>query len=220
MTSQWLCLDCPKDLLAPGADYHSIKNELWRQIVPRSQRHGMLCHDCIQRRLGRALTPEDFYQRSEAVDSDDPLRGPMTLEDYGILDDVRVPSLTPRAPQQDLPLAAVSDCQQHAVRSFPEHHRRDPKGPASAHFAPVCHMHYDAACPQWNGSIAVASRCTLKTTRLRTFTSSRQVTSISVVIESLEVLAGTADSRDVTEALTLAKTNRDALRRLWRQYSE
>jgi hypothetical protein len=47
------------------------------------------------KRLGRTLTPEDFYQSSEAVDSDDPLRGPMTLEDYGILDDVRVPSLTP-----------------------------------------------------------------------------------------------------------------------------
>ena len=43
---------------------------------------------------------------------------------------------------------------------------------------------------------------------------------ISVIIESLEVLAGTADSRDVTEALSWAKTNRDALRRLWRQYSE
>jgi len=32
--------------------------------------------------------------------------------------------------------------------------------------------------------------------------------------------AGTADSRDVTEALTWAKTNRDTLRRLWREYSE
>ena len=29
-----------------------------------------------------------------------------------------------------------------------------------------------------------------------------------------------ADSRDVTEALTWAKTNRDTLRRLWREYSE
>jgi hypothetical protein len=125
-----------------------------------------------------------------------------------------------RAPQQELLLEAVSDCQQHAVRSFPEHRRRDPKGLASAHVAPVCHMHYDAACPQWNGSIAVASRCTSKTTRLHTFTSSRQVTNVSVVIESLEVLAGTADSRDVTEALTWAKTNRDTLRRLWREYSE
>jgi hypothetical protein len=53
-----------------------------------------------------------------------------------------------------------------------------PEGPASAHVAPVCHMHYDVACPQWNGSIAVASRCTSKTTRLRTFTSSRQVTNV------------------------------------------
>jgi hypothetical protein len=50
-----------------------------------------------------------------------------------------------REPQQELPLAAVSDCQQHAVRSFPEHRRRDPKGPASAHVAPVCHMHYVAS---------------------------------------------------------------------------
>jgi hypothetical protein len=53
-----------------------------------------------------------------------------------------------------------------------------PEGLASAHVAPVCHMHYDVACPQWNGSIAVASRCTSKTTRLRTFTSSRQVTNV------------------------------------------
>ena len=43
---------------------------------------------------------------------------------------------------------------------------------------------------------------------------------MSVVIESLEILAGTADSRDVTEALTWDKRNRDTLRRLWRQYSE
>lgn len=50
--------------------------------------------------------------------------------------------------------------------------------PASARVAPVCDMHYDAACPQWNGSIAVASRCTSKTIRLRTFTSSRQVTNV------------------------------------------
>ena len=83
-----------------------------------------------------------------------------------------------RAPQQSCPSRPVSDCQRHAVRSFPEHRRRDPKGAASAHVAPVCHMHYDVACPQWNGSIAVALRCTLKTTRLRTFTSSLQVTSV------------------------------------------
>src|SRR5260370_6501587 len=124
-----------------------------------------------------------------------------------------------RAPQQELPLAAVSDCQQHAVRSFPEHRRRDPKGPVSAHVAPVCHMHYDAACPQWNGSIAVASRCTSKTTRLRTFTSSLQVTSVYPWLSNRsKYWRVTADSRDVSEALTWAKPNRDTLRRLWREY--
>jgi hypothetical protein len=93
-----------------------------------------------------------------------------------------------REPQQELPLAAVSDCQQHAVRSFPEHRRRDPKGPASAHVAPVCHMHYDAACRQWNGSIAVASRCTSKTTR--TFTSSRQVTNVYLWVRIARSIGG------------------------------
>jgi hypothetical protein len=79
VTSKWLCLDCSKDLFSSEADYHSINNELWRQIVPRSQRHGMLCHGCIQLRLGRALTPQDFYKRSEAVNPDDPIRGPSSL---------------------------------------------------------------------------------------------------------------------------------------------
>jgi hypothetical protein len=36
--------------------------------------------------------------------------------------------------------------------------------------------------------------------------------------KSLEVLAGTAESRDVTEALTWAKNNCGTLRRLWREY--
>jgi hypothetical protein len=80
-------------------------------------------------------------------------------------------------------------------------------------------MHYDAACPQWNGSIAVASRFKDHAPpHFHIVTTSNE--RISVVIESLEVLAGTADSRDVTEALTWAKTNRDTLRRLWREYSE
>jgi hypothetical protein len=42
---------------------------------------------------------------------------------------------------------------------------------------------------------------------------------ISVVIETLAVLAGSADSRDVREALNWAKRNRPTLRRLWRQYT-
>lgn len=43
-----------------------------------------------------------------------------------------------------------------------------------------------------------------------------------VVIETLVILAGEADSRDVAEALEWATDtdNREMLRRLWREYSE
>jgi hypothetical protein len=43
---------------------------------------------------------------------------------------------------------------------------------------------------------------------------------VAVVIESLAILAGTADSRDIAEALEWAKDNRETLRGLWREYSE
>ena len=55
----------------------------------------MLCLSCVRRRLGRELTPENFKQASDAFDLDDPIHGPMTLDDYGILDDLRVPRITP-----------------------------------------------------------------------------------------------------------------------------
>ena len=43
---------------------------------------------------------------------------------------------------------------------------------------------------------------------------------VAVVIETVAILAGSADERDLVEALTWAKANRATLRRLWRQYSE
>ena len=79
--SKWLCLDCSKDLSGPGGDYYGLKDQLWRELVPRAQRHGMLCLSCVRRRLGRELTPENFKQASDAFDLDDPIHGPMTLED-------------------------------------------------------------------------------------------------------------------------------------------
>jgi Domain of unknown function (DUF4160) len=42
---------------------------------------------------------------------------------------------------------------------------------------------------------------------------------VSVLIETLGIMAGTADSRDLEEALAWAGSNRETLRRLWRQYS-
>jgi hypothetical protein len=43
---------------------------------------------------------------------------------------------------------------------------------------------------------------------------------LMVAIDTLAVLAGSADSRDAREALAWAKRNRPTLRRLWGRYSE
>lgn len=43
---------------------------------------------------------------------------------------------------------------------------------------------------------------------------------VVVQIESLAVVAGIADTRDLDEALAWARGNRETLRRLWRRYSE
>jgi hypothetical protein len=73
-----------------------LRNKLWREIVPRTQRHGMLCLNCVRGRLGRELSPEDFNREPyDTFELDDPINGSMTLDDYGILDDLRVPRITP-----------------------------------------------------------------------------------------------------------------------------
>lgn len=43
---------------------------------------------------------------------------------------------------------------------------------------------------------------------------------VAVLIESVAIMAGSADGRDVVEALDWAKANRTTLRRLWREFSE
>ena len=42
---------------------------------------------------------------------------------------------------------------------------------------------------------------------------------VAVLIETLGIMAGAADGRDLEEALAWAGNNRETLRRLWRQYS-
>jgi hypothetical protein len=84
----WLCLDCRKNTFENNEDYYFLRNRLWRRLVPREERHGMLCRDCVERRLGRPLAPMDF--RTGNDDESDPEDQPMREEDYGIID-----SLTP-----------------------------------------------------------------------------------------------------------------------------
>jgi hypothetical protein len=89
---RWLCLDCGKNTFESSEDYYFLKDRLWRKLVPREQRHGMICRTCIERRLGRQLTPEDFRRATD--DESDPEDQPMRDEDYGIYD-----ALTPQMHQ-------------------------------------------------------------------------------------------------------------------------
>lgn len=51
------CMDC--DVHTVDIDeYYMLKKEIWLSIVPEDR--GMLCISCVDKRLGRKLTPEDF----------------------------------------------------------------------------------------------------------------------------------------------------------------
>jgi len=82
-TDNWRCLDCGKNTLHSD-DYYVLRNKLWRLLVSREERHGMLCLSCVAKRLGRPLQPEDLSKGS--VDLSDPDERPMDLDDYGIID--------------------------------------------------------------------------------------------------------------------------------------
>jgi hypothetical protein len=83
--NRWLCLDCGKDTFENNEDYYFLRNRLWRRLVPRQERHGMLCRVCVELRLGRPLAPEDF-RHAASDDESDPEDQPMRKEDYGIID--------------------------------------------------------------------------------------------------------------------------------------
>jgi hypothetical protein len=84
--SNWLCLDCGKNTFLHNDDYYMLRNRVWRELVSREQRHGMLCISCVSKRLGRPLQPEDFKKDNQTIDESDPAERPMELEDYAIID--------------------------------------------------------------------------------------------------------------------------------------
>jgi Protein of unknown function len=110
--SNWLCLDCRKDTFE---EYYFVHNHLWRRAVDRSQRHGMLCLSCLQLRLGRPLSLDDFKSgqvdtrisellarlpaiaNTAAESSSQPHEekddSPMGPDDYGIIDTLTVDML-------------------------------------------------------------------------------------------------------------------------------
>ena len=59
--SSFLCLDCGVDTGAIDEDY-MVTHELWARVNPGGD--GMLCIGCLEKRLGRELTPDDFWLNS------------------------------------------------------------------------------------------------------------------------------------------------------------
>jgi hypothetical protein len=63
--SSFLCLDCGVDTGAID-EYYRVTNELWARVNPGGD--GMLCIGCLEKRLGRELTPDDFPSCSDDRD--------------------------------------------------------------------------------------------------------------------------------------------------------
>jgi hypothetical protein len=53
----WRCLDCRINTDAID-EYYMLRNEVWTEVNPEIDGH--LCISCVERRLGRILTPADF----------------------------------------------------------------------------------------------------------------------------------------------------------------
>lgn len=57
------CIDCSVDtswVTGAGAEeYYMVHDEIWLQAV-NTKRDGMLCIGCLEKRIGRELTPADF----------------------------------------------------------------------------------------------------------------------------------------------------------------
>lgn len=62
--SLWKCMECHINTFASG-HYYMLKDNLWKQITSnyfKGHLHekGMLCLNCVEKRLGRKLQEEDF----------------------------------------------------------------------------------------------------------------------------------------------------------------
>jgi hypothetical protein len=57
MTAGFECLDCSRDT-AVAREYYMVRKKLWLAANPSGK--GMLCVGCLEKRLGRRLTPTDF----------------------------------------------------------------------------------------------------------------------------------------------------------------
>ena len=59
MARCFACLDCGFDCHSDeGGEYYMVHDRVWKEARPEDW--GMLCVGCLEKRLGRRLTPRDF----------------------------------------------------------------------------------------------------------------------------------------------------------------
>jgi hypothetical protein len=57
---QFLCFDCDVDTYRAGENY-AVTDAVWEAaLLPGEKLVGCLCIKCLERRIGRRLTPADF----------------------------------------------------------------------------------------------------------------------------------------------------------------
>lgn len=54
---KWMCLDCKQDT-GKMHEHYFVRLPLWLSAV--GSKTGMLCVGCLEGRIGRSLTPQDF----------------------------------------------------------------------------------------------------------------------------------------------------------------
>lgn len=53
------CIDCKAEDC--NGDYYMVKDCIWNEAVLKVDRSGMLCIECLEKRLGRKLVTSDFF---------------------------------------------------------------------------------------------------------------------------------------------------------------
>jgi len=57
----WHCLDCGVHTgQVECEEYYMVSKDLWQSSVKEDEEDGMLCIGCLETRIGRLLTPDDF----------------------------------------------------------------------------------------------------------------------------------------------------------------
>ena len=59
------CSDCSADLITLGESLYMLRDPVWQQATHSAPAH-LLCVGCLEERLGRRLTPEDFNPAAPA----------------------------------------------------------------------------------------------------------------------------------------------------------